>query len=75
MDVIDKAQLDAMVRDIFQVVGHLEATFTGADLDEQAQAVEHIGRRLRIEFCGAELRGHAILANQIFTIATTRNEN
>lgn len=68
---IDRQKLDTMVTHLVETIGNLEA-FNFVSLEEQAQAVEHIGRRLRDECCGAKLRGHAILANQILTIATTR---
>lgn len=43
----------------------------GSSLEKIAQVVEHVGRRLRDECCEEKLRGPAILANQILTIATT----
>lgn len=72
---IDRETLDAVVLNFLDTIGNLDA-LTGrtgtASLDEQAQAVEHIGRCLRDECCAAKLRGHAMLAKQILTIATTR---
>ena len=68
---VDRETLDTMLTNFLETVGNL-APLDLASLDEQAAAVEHIGRRLRDEFCAAKLRGHAMLANQILTIATTR---
>ena len=68
---IDRDTLDTMVTNFVKTIGNLFA-LEFVNMDEQAAAVEHIGRRLRDEFCAAKLRGHAMLANQILTIATTR---
>jgi len=71
MKQIDRDTLDTMVTNFLETIGNLFA-LEFVSLEEQAQAVEHIGRRLRDCCCDAKLRGHAMLANQILTIATTR---
>lgn len=68
---VDRETLDTMVTNFIETVGNLYA-LEFVSTDEQAQAVEHIGRRLRDEFCAGGMRGYAMLANQILTIATTR---
>ncbi len=66
---ISRNQLDTMVANFIETVGNLFA-IEHVSLKEQALAVEHIGKRLREEFCEVGLLGHAMLAKQILTIAT-----
>lgn len=60
---------DAIVNEFVKAIRSLSA-LEGFTLNEQAQAVEHTGRRLRDECCGNLLLREATLANQILTIAS-----
>lgn len=66
-----RAPLDNLVSHFVETI-HKIAIIEPGGLEEIAHSVEYIGRRLRDECCADKLRGHAILANQILTIATTR---
>ncbi len=68
---IDRKTLDTQVANFLETMGNL-FPLEFASPDEQAQAIEHIGRRLRDECHAGKLRGHAMWAKQILTIATTR---
>ncbi len=69
---IDRVTLDEITTRFFQSILEFKDAVEGVSLDEMAGVVEHVGRRLRDDCCANNLRGHAILANQILTIATTR---
>lgn len=68
---LEKEKLILVADDFLEAIADL-SIIEPLSLELQAQAVEYIGRRVRDECCADELRGHAILANQILTIATTR---